>query len=113
MHAVNREEIMMIHRWYIPVFFTLLLASSLEAQPTWGLDRGSVLVGGNASYYEAGGEVQSFSTAKSWDLYPYAYYCVAPNVAVGGALLLSSETRSGFESSTLAGRWTGNHGVHR
>ena len=90
-------------RCCITVLGVLLASSLAHAQPTWGLDKGSILIGGSASYYEAGGEVQSFSTAKSWDLFPSAYYCVSPNFAVGGALLLSSETRSGFESSTLAG----------
>lgn len=94
---------MMIHRWTFSALCVLALASLGHAQPTWGLDRGSILIGGSASYYEAGGEVQSFSTAKSWDLFPTAYYCVSPNIALGGALLLSSETRSGFESNTLAG----------
>lgn len=89
-------------RWSLPMLCALALASLVQAQPTWGLDQGSTLVGGSASYYESGGEVQSFSTAKSWDLFPYAYYCISPNIALGGALLLSSTTRSGFESNTLA-----------
>jgi|WetSurSiteA1Bulk_404760.scaffolds.fasta_scaffold35378_2 hypothetical protein len=93
----------MTHRWYVPILSVVVLASLVQGQPTWGLDRGSVLVGGNASYYEASGELQSFSTKKFWDLLPYAYYCVSPNVALGGALLLSTETRSGYESETFAG----------
>jgi len=93
----------MTHRWLIPTLMVLVLASFVRGQPTWGLDRGSILIGGNASYYEASGEVQSFSTKKAWELLPYAYYCVSPNVAIGGALLLSSDTRSGYESNTFAG----------
>lgn len=93
----------MTHRWLIPALMVCVLASLVQGQPTWALDRGSVLIGGSASYYEAGGEAQSFSTKKSWDVLPYAYYCISPNVALGGAFLLSSETRSGYESNTFAG----------
>lgn len=93
----------MTHRWLIPALMVCVLASLAQGQPTWALDRGSVLIGGSASYYEAGGEAQSFSTKKSWDVLPYAYYCISPNVALGGAFLLSSETRSGYESNTFAG----------
>jgi len=93
----------MKNRWIVPALMALVHISLAQGQPTWGLDRGSVLIGGNASYYEAGGEVQSFSTKKSWDFLPYAYYCISPNVALGGAVLLSSETRSGYESNTFVG----------
>jgi hypothetical protein len=94
----------MVHRLTAIVLMMMLaLTTSVLAQPTWGLDQGSILIGGSASYYEASGEVQTFSTKKSWEMFPYAYYCVWPNLALGGTVLMSSETRSGFESTTLMG----------
>ncbi len=95
----------MVHRSIVLMLCALVWVGGAlaQSQPTWGLDEGSVVVAGSASYYESAGEVQSFSTAKAWDLFPSVYYCVWPNVGVGGSLLLRSETRSGFESNTLAG----------
>jgi hypothetical protein len=87
---------------------TLALAALVSvrpahAQPRWALDKGSVALGGTASYNVAGGEVQGFNKKSTASLTPYAYYFTSPNVAFGGELFLESSSRDQGESSTTMG----------
>jgi hypothetical protein len=78
-------------------------AHSAVAQAQWALDKGSVAVGGTASYSRAGGEVQGFNKKTTVSLNPYVYFFTSQNVAFGGELYLENSSRDQGESSTTLG----------
>lgn len=87
----------------IALAVTIACASSAIAQPGWALDKGSVAIGGTASYSVAGGEVQGFNKKSTASLTPYAYWFTSQNVAFGGELYLENTSRDQGESSTTLG----------
>jgi len=82
---------------------TMVGARSANAQPSWALDKGSVAIGGTASYSVAGGEVQGSNKKSTASLTPYAYWFTSQNVAFGGELYLENSSRDQGESSTTLG----------
>jgi hypothetical protein len=81
----------------------LLDTPDLGAQPRWALDKGSVAIGGHASFGIAGGMVQGFNDKTTVDLSPFAYYLTSSNIGIGGLVYVNSSSREDGESSTTMG----------
>jgi hypothetical protein len=88
-----------------PILLSVLLfdGPDLRAQPQWALDKGSVAIGGHASFGVAGGMVQGFNDKTTADLAPFAYYLTSANIGIGGLAYLNSTSRTNGESSTTMG----------
>lgn len=78
-------------------------AHCASAQPSWALDKGSIAIGGTASYSRAGGEIQGFNKKTTASLSPFAYFFTSQNVAFGAELFLENSARDQGESSTTLG----------
>jgi hypothetical protein len=87
----------------ITLSLLLLGGADINAQPRWALDKGSVAIGGHASFGIAGGMVQGFNDKTTIDLAPFAYYLTASNIGVGALVYVNSSSRKDGESSTTMG----------
>lgn len=80
----------------------LMLTASAAAAQSYPIDRGSMVLGGTASFTSSGGEAFENSSGDRSNVLlinPFGMYFVVPGLALGGQVLLRSY--SGSSSTTL------------